>query len=90
LARQLRGGARRDAWALSQTSVAGGSDCSCADAASEAKEELIVMSSCPRLSRASTPSFNSKDVDGRNKSGHDKKRQNLFIVLAVRLPSLVK
>jgi hypothetical protein len=34
---------------------------------------MIFLSSCPRLSRASTSSFSlrKKDVDGRDKPGHD-------------------
>jgi len=32
-------------------------------------------SSCPALCRASTSSTKSKDVDGRDETGHDEKRR---------------
>jgi hypothetical protein len=34
-------------------------------------------------------SFDGKDVDGRNKSGHDEVEQSLPIALPVRLPFVV-
>src|SRR5258705_13938629 len=32
---------------------------------------LILSTSCPVLCRASTPFFSRRDVDGRDKAGHD-------------------
>jgi len=50
---------------------------------------VMFVSSCPRLSRASTPCLvKNQDVDGRNKSGHDVERTTRKAVGSAPSPPL--
>jgi hypothetical protein len=50
--------------------------------------KLDALASCPRLSRASTSfwrGFSKKDVDGRDKPGHDERNKQFNVKFRVRL-----